>query len=256
MHFSADYYKIKLIGGQALEVAQNVVNSCNNGTDPSKCAQITYGAPLPGQAPLSNITQVRALYVNQTPYETEGVDVGWDYNLPLDKLFSGSSASLQFRLQGTYALRTLIQTAQQHDVAGQTGGDQGFLSDFAAAPNFAGNLTMTYLNGPLAATLQTRWVSAGRLDKQNPKTGPGEPGYNPNLTYSVTDPTIPSYYMVNLNGSYDVKAFGLQNLQFYGNVSNLLDKDPPYSAGLVGGVNAVYFDALGRTYRVGMRMTF
>ena len=40
------------------------------------------------------------------------------------------------------------------------------------------------------------------------------------------------------------------------NVSNLLNKDPPYSAGMVGGANAVYFDALGRTYRVGMRMAF
>jgi outer membrane receptor protein involved in Fe transport len=40
------------------------------------------------------------------------------------------------------------------------------------------------------------------------------------------------------------------------NVANLLDKDPPYSAGTVGGTNAVYFDALGREYRVGVRMAF
>jgi outer membrane receptor protein involved in Fe transport len=185
------------------------------------------------------------------------VDVNWDYLLPLDKLMSGAKGSLSFRMQGTYSLKTLIVTGGvQKDVAGQTGGDQGFLSDFAAAPNFAGNLTVSYLRDALTLTLQTRWVSAGRLDKQNPKIGPGEAGYDPGLSYSVSDSTVPSYYVLNLNGSYDVKWFGLQNLNLWANVSNLLDKDPPYSAGAVGGANAVYFDALGRTYRVGMRMAF
>ncbi len=257
MHFSADYYKIKLVGGQALENAQNVVNSCYDGTNPAKCSQITFGTPLPGQGPQSNIQSVRAVYINQSPYSTEGVDVGWDYLMPLDKVFGRAKGSLAFRLQGTYALKTLILTGgTTKDVAGQTGGDQGFLSDFSAAPNFAGNLTVSYLNDPLTITLQTRWVSAGRLDKQNPKLGPGDAGYDPTLSYSVSDSTVPSYYLLNLNGSYNFKWTGLESLQLFANVSNLLNKDPPYAAGAVGGTNAVYFDALGRTYRVGVRMAF
>ncbi len=257
MHFSADWYKIKLEGGQALEQAQNVVNQCYDGSDPSKCGQITFGAPLPGQDAQSNITQVRAVYINQSPYETQGVDINWDYLMPLDKVFSGAKGSVSFRLEGTYSLKTLIVTSgTQKDISGQTGGDQGFLSDFAAAPNFAGNLTMSYLNDPLTVTLQTRWVSAGRLDKQNPKLGPGDAGYNPNLTYSVSDCTVPSYYVLNLNTSYNLKWFNLENLNVWLNIANLLDKDPPYSAGTVGGANAVYFDALGREYRVGVRMAF
>jgi iron complex outermembrane receptor protein len=256
MQFSLDYYKIVIEGGQALESTQNVVNQCYDGSDPTKCSQIVYGTPLPGQGPESNITQVRAFYINQLPYETQGVDLGWDYLMPLERMFSGAKGSLMFRLQGTYALKTLIQTASRRDIAGQTGGDQGFLSDFAAAPNFSGNLTLSYLNGPLTLTAQMRYISEGRLDKQNPKTGPGEPGYDPNLTYSTTDATIPSYQVVNLNGSYDFKWFGLQNVQVFANVSNLFDKDPPFSAGQVGGVNATFFDALGRTYRAGMRVQF
>jgi len=256
MHFSLDYYKIVINGGQALESTQNVVNQCYDGSDPSKCSQIIYGEPLPGQSPQSNITQVRAFYINQLPYETQGVDLGWDYMMPMDRLFSGGKGSFAFRLQGTYALKTLIQTASRRDIAGQTGGDQGFLSDFAAAPNFTGNLTISYLNGPLALTAQMRYLSKGRLDKQNPKLGPGDPGYDPTLTYSTSDSTVPSYQVVNLNGSYDFKWFGLENVQLYGNVSNVFDKDPPFSAGAVGGVNATFFDALGRTYRAGMRVQF
>jgi iron complex outermembrane recepter protein len=258
MHLSLDYYKIVITGGQALEVTQNVVNQCYDAVNPNpaKCAQITFGAPLPGQGAQSNIAQVRALYINSLPYETQGVDLGWDYLMPMDNLFSGSQGSLAFRLQGTYALKSIIQNANRRDIAGQTGADQGFLSDFAAAPNFSANFTASYLNGPLALTVQTRWVGAGRLDKQNPKLGPGDEGYNPNLTYSVSDSDVPSYYAVNLNGSYDFKWFGLENLQLFGNVSNLFDRDPPFSAGQVGGVNAVFFDALGRTYRAGMRVQF
>jgi hypothetical protein len=71
--------------------------------------------------------------------------------------------------------------------------------------------------------LQTRWVSEGRLDKQNPKTGPGDPGYNPALSYSVSDSTLPSYYALNLNGSYNFKWTGLQSLQVFANVANLLN---------------------------------
>ena len=257
MHFSADWYKIKLDGGQALEQAQNVVNACYDGSNPAKCSQITFGPPIPGQGTQSNISQVRAVYINQAPYETQGVDINWDYLMPLDKVFSGANGSLQFRLESTYSLKTLVVTnGTEKDVAGQTGGDQGFLSDFASTPNFVGNLSMSYLNDPLTVTLQTRWVSKGRLDKQNPKLGPGDAGYNPALSYSVSDSTVPSYYVLNLNASYNLKWFSLENLNVWANVANLLDKDPPYAAGMVGGTNGVYFDALGRVYRVGVRMAF
>src|SRR5687768_5091128 len=108
---------------------------------------------------------------------------------------SGAKGSFAFRLHGTYSMTTLIQNPNRRDVAGQAGGDQGFLSDCAAAPNFSANFTASYLNGPLTATVQTRWVGAGRLDKQNPKLGPGDEGYNPALSYSVSDSTVPSYYV-------------------------------------------------------------
>jgi outer membrane receptor protein involved in Fe transport len=152
------------------------------------------------------------------------------------------------------------QTGRQVNVSGQTGGDQGLFSDFAPSPKFSGTLTLSYLNGPLTLTTLGRYISSGRLDKQNPKTGPSDAGYNPNLTYSVNDATIPSYFDLSLTGSYDFKGFGLQNVQLFANIQNLFDRDPPFSSpnalGSVGGVNAIFFDTLGRTYRVGVRMTF
>jgi len=64
------------------------------------------------------------------------------------------------------------------------------------------------------------------------------------LTYSVNDGTVPSYFLFNLSGSYDFKWFNLDKLQVFATVDNLFDKDPPFSAGAVGGANAVFFDAL------------
>jgi outer membrane receptor protein involved in Fe transport len=45
-------------------------------------------------------------------------------------------------------------------------------------------------------------------------------------------------------------------LQFWGSVNNLFDKDPPLVGGSVGGTQPLFFDTLGRTYRVGLRMSF
>jgi outer membrane receptor protein involved in Fe transport len=259
MHFTADWYNIKIVGGQALEGSPTIPGLCFTGQDLSKCDQLTFGPPLAGQDPRSNITVVRAFYINQLPYETEGVDVSWDWNMPLSNLASSAQGNLIFRLSGTWAMKTLTRlsaTGPVHDIAGQTGGDQGFLSDFAASPDFTGTLTTTYLNGPFTLTAQGRYVAAGQLDQQNPKLGPEDAGFNPALSYSTTDSDLGSYFITDLTGSYDFQFLGLKNLNIYASISNLFDRDPPFSAGAVGGANAIYFDTLGRSYRVGMRMSF
>lgn len=251
MHFSADYYRIILKGGMALEGAQNNVNLCNQG-DAAACALITFGPPIAGNTARSNILSVRALYRNQSAYETNGIDFAFDYSLPLDRMMGSLPGSLLFRLTASHTLETIIPSGV--DVAGQTGGDQGFLSDFSSAPDWSGNLTTTYLNGPFSATAQARYVSAGILDLQNPKTDPSQPGYNPLLSYSVTDNTVGGYFLFSLNASYDFRWFNTERFEIWGSINNLLDRDPPFSAGAVGGANAVYFDALGRTYKVGVRV--
>jgi iron complex outermembrane receptor protein len=256
MHFSADYYRIKLTGGLALGMAQDTVAKCFAGNQ-TYCGYLTFGPPLSvGGVPVpnSNITSVRDFYLNQSPYETKGIDFAWDYTLALDKMFSGNAGRVAFRLTASHTISTHIPSGR--DVAGQTGGDQGFLSDFSASPDWSGNLATTYMTGPLSVTLQTRYISSGILDLQNPKTGPDQAGYDPLKTYSVNDGTVPSYFLFNLSGSYDFKWFNLDKLQVFATVDNLFDKIPPFSAGAVGGANAVFFDALGRTYRVGMRMAF
>ncbi len=68
--------------------------------------------------------------------------------------------------------------------------------------------------------------------------------------------TTGNYFLFNLNGSYDLKWFDLERFQVFGSISNLLDRTPPFTTGNVGGVNAIYYDTLGRTYRMGVRLKF
>jgi iron complex outermembrane recepter protein len=258
MHFSADYYHIKLDGGLALGNAGNNVGQCFaavgatgnpiTSTNPF-CKLLTFGAPITGNSPYSNITSLKAVYENQSAYTTKGIDFAWDYSIPME-----SGASVTLRLTASHTLETIVPNGR--DVAGQTGGDQGFLSDFSSAPKWSGNLTASYTQGPFTGTVQGRYISTGYLDLQNPKTGPDQTGYDVTKTYSVSDNNVPSYFLVNLNGSYDMKWFDLEKMQVYASINNVLDKDPPFSAGTVGGANAIFFDALGRTYRVGVRVKF
>jgi iron complex outermembrane recepter protein len=254
MHFSADYYDIKIEGGIAAGNVQYNVNQCFAG-NASYCQFVTFGAPLPGNTPNSNITMARAIYVNQQAYSASGVDFSWDYFVPLDSMINDAPGSLSLRLTATHAIEMIAPTGR--DVAGQNGVDQGFFSNFSPTPDWSGNFTVSYANGGLIGTLQARYVSRGKLDLQNPKTGPDEPGYNPNLTYSVSDNTIPSYLDFNATVSYDLKLWGAERTEIIGTINNIFDRDPPF-AGMggpnTGGTNAAFYDTLGRSFRVGVRV--
>ena len=110
-------------------------------------------------------------------------------------MINEAPGNLAFRLTASHPTKSVLPTGR--DVAGQNGVDQGFLTGFAASPDWSGNLTVSYTNAGFTGTLQSRYVSSGVLDLQNPKTGPDESGYNPNLTYSVSDNSIPSYFNFN-----------------------------------------------------------
>jgi iron complex outermembrane receptor protein len=72
---------------------------------------------------------------------------------------------------------------------------------------------------------------------------------------------VPSYAVSTMSGTYSFdNMWGTRQLQVYGVVSNLFDRDPPLAVGNAannnGGTNAVFFDTQGRTYRLGVRVAF
>ncbi|HEX5049681.1 MAG TPA: TonB-dependent receptor [Gammaproteobacteria bacterium] len=256
MHFTADWYQITIKGGQRLDGSPSVINACFARNDPAACARIKYGPPLVPGFPTSNIDEVSVPYINASPYTAKGVDYSFDYPLMLD------AGTIAFNLTATRAIDLLFQdtiSLQIRDVAGQSGGGFGFLPDVAPAPEYIGNLIVSYLRDRFSITGQARYTGSGKLDLLTPRTGPSDPGYDPNLTGSVSNSDVPSHTTFNLSGSYDLKVGNIQRMELFGSITNVFDKDPPFSGNNgfgVGGVNAAFFDTLGRQYRVGVRMTF
>lgn len=268
LQLSLDYYKIKLKGGLALALGgPAAVTACFTTNDPFMCSLITFGPPRPDQAgnpnaARTNITNMKTLYTNQNPYTAKGLDMAVNYRFDASSLFSSMPGSFAVNVAATHMMKQIAPVTRagfvqgQVDLSGQTGGDSGFLSDVAPAPDWSGTVTTSYLNGPFTGTLQMRFVNTGNMDLQNPKKGPDDPSYDPTLSYSASDNTTGRYFLFNLNASYDLKWFDLEKFQVFASINNLLDRDPPFSTGSVGGVNAINYDTLGRTYRVGFRMKF
>ena len=147
------------------------------------------------------------------------------------------------------------------DIVGQTGTSNSFLSDNQPTAEWLTNLSSTYSRGPMSVTGQWRYVASGEMNYYG--ITPGDPGYStaapPLVTMSANH--VPSYSVYNLSGSYAFRGRGMQT-QLFATVDNLFDKDPPIAAcsgfggNVNGGTNAVFFDTLGRAYRLGIRMDF
>lgn len=274
MRFSADWYRIKLVDGISGGLAQKTIDRCYAG-DQFYCAQITGttgGTPNPttGIPGFGDITELRAPYENGRPYRAEGIDFAWDHNIALSGLFDGAPGNLLLRVSATHAMKTTIETLvfnpltfnleyMPRNVVGQVG-PAGFLADYAPSPKWAGNFTASYLNGPMTLTLQAQWTGPGKLNNEAPYTGPGQAGYDPTLAGSVDDNTVGHYVNFTLNGSYSL-PFEQLDTQLFMTVSNLLDTTPPFSSsggfqGGIGGVNGMFYDTLGRSFRLGVRMKF
>jgi outer membrane receptor protein involved in Fe transport len=110
-----------------------------------------------------------------------------------------------------------------------------------------------------------RFVGRGIMDYNNPDGVNITTGV---LTLPRTE--VPSYQVFTLSGMYEFQNLGpLGQLQVYGVIDNVFDKQPPFASGITafglvangngggfGGTNATFFDTLGRMYRLGVRMNF
>jgi outer membrane receptor protein involved in Fe transport len=115
-------------------------------------------------------------------------------------------------------------------------------------PKFRATLASTYTQGAWSGTIQGRFIGAAA--DNNAWNG---------INY-VDNNYIPFVGYLDLRGSYKWN----DNIQFYGAINNFTDVPPPTVATLysssggdqnVGTIPSLY-DALGRVYRAGIRVSF
>jgi outer membrane receptor protein involved in Fe transport len=259
LQLSVDYFRIRIQDAIQQANVRDSIDGCQQRNDPAACALLTFDGSTytVNGVQYNGISTVRALATNAAGYMFKGLDFSGSYNMQLN-----NGANLSFRLLAENMFHQVFQLSATNDpvdVVGQTGTSNTFLNDNQPQPKWTGSLTSTYQQGPASVTAQMRFVGKGTMD-YNYRHGVDDAGLP---VIPVT--TVASYQVFSLSGMYTFENMGaLSELQLFGVVDNLFDKQPPFAAGITafgtannfGGTNATYFDTLGRMYRVGLRMNF
>jgi len=228
-HFSVDYYDIELDKAITNLNGANIANLCISGVR-SFCDLFTFNAA-------GDPTALDAGSINLGSFQQKGYDLQLDYSRPL----GGGTWSIAYT--GTFVTDSIVDTGLPGATPVDRAGEHG-AANFAAVPDFRGNLTTSFRTPTWSTTLQAVHVSSGKLD--NLYNTPGNP------TISKND--IPSYVLFNVFGSYNLS----ERIRLFGSIRNALNRDPvmtPYTV-LNAPVYGAYYDKVGRQYSLGMDVTF
>jgi outer membrane receptor protein involved in Fe transport len=256
LSFSVDYFNINIKGAIFTPSNTQVLQNCSptlkvalycadiffgNGTGGSVSTVETDGNGVSGRAVgilLPSDSNGALNYILNVPQNAasqreSGVDFAGDYRMDL---FSGS---LDWHLLGTYYDEdTRTAVGLTYDGAGALGADD----PFTAGPKLHANVSATYAEGPWSGTVQGRFIGSARLN---------------NLWTSgiqVDNNSVPWVGYLDLRGGYKWN----DNIQLYADVDNVTNAPPPNIASTSGGTggSAVYYDGIGRQYRIGLRFNY
>jgi len=265
--FAADYFHIKIKDAIQQASVTRVLDGCRVSGIQEFCDLITFDPnnpiPVPPGATYgpaqSNVVTVRALAFNGAAYTFSGIDFTGTYAFKM-----GAAGDMNLRLLATKMLEQKFQPTPEQpyvDVVGQTGNSNTFLSDNQPTADWLATFSATWAKNAWTATVQARYVSSGIQD-YNAAVPPATPLV---AGRTVDTNSVPSYTVFGLNGSYMFSDLGfVKSVQIWGGVDNLFDKDPPPVGGVGpfglsnanGGANPIFYDTIGRYYKLGLRAEF
>lgn len=234
---SVDYYRIKVTDIIETLTAQQILTNCYNagGSGAVECGLIDRDTPT------TFPSRVRIVPANIAFLKTAGLDFDASYRASL------GNGALGVRLYANYLEKF---DAQQYDGApvAHYAGVSVVSSNPAGFPRWRGSLSIDYSNGPVGVTLSEQYIGKMRLDI------PGGPA-----RIVFEDDHVSPVWYTDLAVRFTIPN-GNGNVELFGNVNNLFDKQPPLIPGTVPGVNlptniAVY-DFVGRAFTAGVRFKF
>lgn len=230
--FSADYYNIRIKDAIATLGAQVIVNACNTNNDPTICGLVTRDSN-------GLLQKVSVLFLNLNRQQVRGLDFEASYTHSF-----GADRSIDLRLLATHAIDFTNSALPGIDRAGDDGpsGVPSWVVDGNASVNW----------GRLGANVQGRYISAGKYDAT--LVGPEDPGYSITLANSINTNRVASRFMTNFGVTFKLIDSGSHKVELFGNVYNLFNVLAPPLWN--GNNNAVYYDNIGRRYRMGVRASF
>ncbi|MBP7336545.1 TonB-dependent receptor [Niveispirillum sp.] len=237
---SVDYYKIRVRDAIDVLSAQSTINLCSSGTT-SLCGFVARD-PVTGR-----ITTVNSAYQNLSVLSAAGWEASADYVWRLD-----GGDRVNFSVNANYVdhLTTISATGTRQEYANWTG-NPGAVSNLLGVPRWRANAVVTYENDGYGITAQGRYIPRGILDLT--KIGPKQDGYDVNLPNSANINHVAGRFYLDLSGRVRFNA-GETQLELFGVVNNVFDKDPPSTLRLFG--NPLLFDPIGRNFKAGVRARF
>lgn len=237
LSLSVDYYDIKVRDVIAAFGSANVTRNCEQGIQ-------EYCALLVIDPTTQNLLQVNDQYLNLSSISTSGVDFTMSYSFPV------GNGDINLRGAATYVDHFTLVTPSTPPVILNTVGQNGTNSDFAV-PRFKASATLGYRTDPFSINLQARYVAPGRTDTTLSEVA--TPTSQPDI--SVADNHVPSYWVFNLSGTFNIDN---NRFQLFWNVDNLFDRDPPLTPNTNSELqtNGAIYDVIGRYFRIGAKVKF
>jgi outer membrane receptor protein involved in Fe transport len=237
--FSVDYYQIKISDVITTLGAPVLAQGCFAG-NALYCESITF-------KPNGEIDFITNTRLNLAALNTSGIDFELRYNVRPSFL----SGELRFR--------GLLSYVDELTVINPTGpqirlGQLSEVNRVPGVPKWSGNFDIGYDTGVWAMNLQARYIGSGVFSNLY-TTGAG-------AANTVSNNKVPAFVYLTLGGHVNVPFGDGGNMQFFGVINNLLDKDPAMvPAGAAGGIresstNAAFYDVVGRYFRAGVRLRF
>ncbi len=245
VQLTVDYYNIQIDSAIEVLTAQQIMTKCFNLDGTSNptydnnyfpCQQINRPILAP-EVTSFDLDPVNQPILNLGGIETAGFDVSASFALPVDGLAWGGEA-------GSISFTTVANILSKHEI--QAFNDEAFtdraglVSTIEAYPELKMFNTLAVNTGPMTISLLWRHIS--EMD---------------DLSGSPDVPGADSFDYFDLTARV---AIG-ERFEIYGGVTNLSDEEPPQIGGVAegntwSGTNQGVYDAIGRSYFVGVRGSF
>jgi outer membrane receptor protein involved in Fe transport len=239
LRLSVDYFDVRIHGAISTLPAATIVQTCNDSGAAGICGLVT-------RDPSNGLLQsVSVLNLNLNRVRQNGLDFETSYRVPLSRFGIGGDGenALDLRVLATRTLH-LTNSSVTYDRAGD--------NSPSGVPSWIVDGMASLSVGRASFTVQGHFLSAGKVDAS--LIGPEDSGYSITLPNSINTNRVPSRFYTTIGGSFDILKSNNRKLQIFGSVVNLFDvKIPPY---FNGNANAIYYDNIGRRYRVGLRFTY
>jgi outer membrane receptor protein involved in Fe transport len=237
-NLSVDYYDIKV---------KDVINSLNPQQEVDLCyagyQEVCSAVSINGPA---GTNYVLAQSFNFASLHTRGVDFEMAYRKNLG----------DYGLPGSVTLRGLatrtIHSISDPGVPGTTP-SEGAGNMTGSTPKWKALLSQSWDSGQYGLTLTERWISAGVISNEYIECRSNCP--LPTAAHpTIYDNRLPGAVYIDLGGTWNVT----KQVTAYFKIDNLADRDPVLvpQTNLSLALNPAIYDAVGRTYRAGVRMTF